>query len=518
MRFLPCLLATAAVATAQSPLTTTFAGGNGQSGNMFDVVATNAAGVTVRSFDVNLSVGTHDLEVYTLPSGSPYLADVNNAAAWTLVGSAAGVVSAGAGVATTLPICVETFVPAGTTQAFYVTISTTGIMNYTNGVTTGALFASNADLEFYEGAGLAYPFTANFNPRVWNGNIIYDVGNTVGAGCSFPTVEEYGIGCGDVASASFYEELDPVSMDLSGTILTGINTGAGYLIQSAPGAGGIAPGVSAVSIPLGDDDAQPAGTLGIEVGSNCWIALGTGNSLGFTPAVAEMLNNPATGVYSWTDLEPNATGSGLVFYEEDVATGDVTVTYDGVFGWGTTDPNTVQFKYNVNTGDFSIEWGILSLTNPENWLMGYSPAGASNDPGATDLSMTGTMPLITAAADSGPLALSSSTAVIGSNWDLTTSLIDAVSPIAITFIGDRSPVGVPLPVIGLDAPGCEANLATVLGSLTGVSAAGSTTVTVPVPNNAALIGALLSGQSLCLTLQNAANVLTSNGVEVSIGN
>mgnify|MGYP003633950064 FL=1 len=116
LKFLSIAVIGASLA-AQSPLTTTFASNNGQSGNMFDIVATNAAGITVKSFDVNVDAGTWDFEVYTLPSGTPYLPDVNNAAAWTLVGSAAGVVSNGLNIATPLPICVNTFVPAATTRS-----------------------------------------------------------------------------------------------------------------------------------------------------------------------------------------------------------------------------------------------------------------------------------------------------------------------------------------------------------------------------------------------------------------
>ena len=88
--------------------------------------------------------------------------------------------SNGSGVATLLPICVDLYVAPGTTQSFYVTHSDTNIVAYTNGTTTGSVYASNADLEFYEGSGHAYPFQANFNPRVWNGNIFYNVGNTSG--------------------------------------------------------------------------------------------------------------------------------------------------------------------------------------------------------------------------------------------------------------------------------------------------------------------------------------------------
>ncbi|MCK5942398.1 MAG: hypothetical protein KAI24_10545, partial [Planctomycetes bacterium] len=180
-------LSLTAAITAQSPLTTTFAGGNGQAGNMFDLVATNAAGVTIKNFDVNLDAGTWDLEVYKLTTPGPYLPSVTNPADWTLVCAVSSVVSAGPNVPTLLPLSVEEFIPSGATQSFYVTVTNGTAINYTNGTTTGALFASNADLEFYEGAGMSYPFGSNFNPRVFNGNIYYDVGNTAGPG-AFPCI------------------------------------------------------------------------------------------------------------------------------------------------------------------------------------------------------------------------------------------------------------------------------------------------------------------------------------------
>ena len=171
------------VLSAQSPLTTTYAGGNGQSGNMFDIKALNT--LTVDSFNVNLDAGTWNLEVYTLPANTQYLADVNNPAAWTLIASYNNVISNGPNVATPLPCGLNVTVNAGDFQAFYVTVTNGTSINYTNGTTTGALFTSNADMEFYEGSGLAYPFTANFNPRVWNGDINYTLGST-GGPCLIP--------------------------------------------------------------------------------------------------------------------------------------------------------------------------------------------------------------------------------------------------------------------------------------------------------------------------------------------
>ena len=86
-------VAAAALLPAQS-LTTTLTSNNGQAGNMFDVKA--LVGLTIDSFDVNLDAGTWDLEVYALPSNTPYLPDVNNAAAWgSPIASVTGVVSNG---------------------------------------------------------------------------------------------------------------------------------------------------------------------------------------------------------------------------------------------------------------------------------------------------------------------------------------------------------------------------------------------------------------------------------------
>ena len=41
-----------------------------------------------------------------------------------------------------------------------------------NGTAAGALYASNSDIEFYEGHGGPY-FNMTFVPRIWNGTIYY---------------------------------------------------------------------------------------------------------------------------------------------------------------------------------------------------------------------------------------------------------------------------------------------------------------------------------------------------------
>ena len=153
-------------------ITTTFAGGNGFNGNMFDMNAIND--ITVQDFDVHLDPGvTDDVEVY-FKTGS-YVGSETTPGDWTLIATAVGVSSAGANTPTPLGLSLGVDIDAGNTGAFYVTTVNGGGMAYTNGTTPGAVFVSDANLEFLEGAGKEYPFAATFEPRVFNGNIYYDV-------------------------------------------------------------------------------------------------------------------------------------------------------------------------------------------------------------------------------------------------------------------------------------------------------------------------------------------------------
>ncbi len=153
-------------------LTTTFAGGNGFDGNMFDVVALND--LTIESFDVNLDTGiTDDVEVWY--KMGTFVGSESTPADWTLLGTT-NVTSAGDGIPTPLNMNLGFSITAGDTVAFYVT-TLNGGMNYTNGTALGNLFASDANLEFYEGNGGGY-FNVTFSPRVFNGNIHYTTGGS----------------------------------------------------------------------------------------------------------------------------------------------------------------------------------------------------------------------------------------------------------------------------------------------------------------------------------------------------
>jgi hypothetical protein len=73
-------------------LTTEFAGGNGQDGNMFDVVV-GSNPLTITGFDLYLSSGTMTIEVYA--KNGTWVGSENNPLAWTLVSSVPNVVGPG---------------------------------------------------------------------------------------------------------------------------------------------------------------------------------------------------------------------------------------------------------------------------------------------------------------------------------------------------------------------------------------------------------------------------------------
>ena len=168
-------LAFAFGANAQAAvLTTTFAGGNGQNGNMFDVV-TNANALTVTGLDLNLNAGTYTIEVYK--KAGTWVGSQSNASAWTLVDSASvtslggqtffNVADFGLGALGTTGLYITSVAPVGT-----------GVLSYTNGSAVGNVFSQNADLAILEGAGKQYAFADTFTPRIWNGSIYYQVDAT----------------------------------------------------------------------------------------------------------------------------------------------------------------------------------------------------------------------------------------------------------------------------------------------------------------------------------------------------
>jgi len=159
--------------TYTNTLVTYYASNNGQRGTMFDVTATNTA--TVNCFSANLYAGTTGYyEIYYKPG--TYQGSESNAAAWTLVGSAAGVTSLGNNVGTPLPIAVNITIPAGQTYAFYITNDFGAGVSYTDGISATNPLGNDANLSITGGVGKSYPFGLTFTYREFNGEINYTPG------------------------------------------------------------------------------------------------------------------------------------------------------------------------------------------------------------------------------------------------------------------------------------------------------------------------------------------------------
>jgi hypothetical protein len=319
------------------------------------------------------------------------------------------------------------------------------------------------DLAFDPGTGKCFfagnPTGAILSTVNTNTGVVTTIGPTTGMSGAYSIafdrrvcaqVGHQGNGC-VTAFASFYEVQAPFTQDLSGMQVVGTFTGSGYLVTTVPGPGFSPPGGLA-PLTIGDDASLPVGTLGMWVGSNGWLALGPGNTTAPVPSVTTFLNQPSPQLCAWTDLDPSSTAGGQVYYDEP-SPGVGRATWAGVFGKGTTGPNSIQIIWDLNTRNWSIEFGALSLANPQFWLTGYSPGGPSADPGPSDISTFGGSPLTLALADTLPLTLTSVGRPIQGAaavpFNLVTTNIDPATILHFGILGLQSPN---LPLSGLGLP------------------------------------------------------------------
>ena len=147
-------------------LTTTFAGGNGSTGNMFDITAYST--ITIDSFYTNVS-STGTMEVWYRPG--TYIGYTSTQAGWTLLGSA-NVVNPGTNIPALLPVG-GLEIPAGETYGIYVTF-VTGSVAYTNGNGTNQVYEDN-NMKLEGAYGGSY-FNLTNTPRIWNGTVFYTAG------------------------------------------------------------------------------------------------------------------------------------------------------------------------------------------------------------------------------------------------------------------------------------------------------------------------------------------------------
>lgn len=536
LRTLAIAAALSAAALAQSPLTTTYIGGNGLGAGAtiyFDVVV--AAPLTFTQFDINSSSAANTSgSIDVRWCNGSYVGNDTNAAAWTLGGSGPAI-AAGANLPT--PVIVSPFsLPPGN-YGMAITFNTLG-MNYTNGNGTNVpgsgtnqTFA-NSELTLLAGASSGgAPGTAICcQPRVFNGSLYYTVG---GGGGTVAQRTNYGAGCYRRAASLYENFTTSAAFDLANTGISFLATGTGYLVL--PGITQyVPPTAAATALTLGDDTettialpspfAYPGGTTSsLAVCSNGFVSVATGNGTGFTPAVATHLSAPQTAWRHWHDYNPAAAGSGQV-KREDVG-GVVYVTWDGVYDYGGTAPtsaNTFQFQFELATGNVHLVFQTIS-TGGNGRLVGYSPGGPSLDLGNTDLSVALPTGITLGAADQQALALAASARpLIGTTINLVTSNATGTN-LGVNFLGfGQFPApGIDLGVLG--APGCSAlvDAGTAVGNLIGNVPAPGISLSVPfaLPNATSILGVTVYSQSLWLdATQNSFGATTSNGVALVVGN
>ena len=150
---------------------TTFAGGSGQCGNMFDVFAYQD--LTIVDMDIHILDEEEVVEVYGISSS--FVGHESEPHDWTqlCIGTVQGL---GFEQRTPLPSkCLSSVhVHAGDTVGFYVTVNRSKMAyTFVQGMALNDVYASNVHMQILLGVGKAYPFAYTFNPRLWNGVIKY---------------------------------------------------------------------------------------------------------------------------------------------------------------------------------------------------------------------------------------------------------------------------------------------------------------------------------------------------------
>ena len=147
-------------------LTTTFAGGNGQAGNMIEILASK--NIVVTSFDIH-TFSTGSVHAYVYVKEGSYVGFESDPDAWTKI---ADTVIVGLGSPNPTRIPAKDVTPlatsAGETYSFYITLDEPSI-RYTN----GQVMVEDSSIKIVRSNGNKYPFGVSYPDRIWNGIVNY---------------------------------------------------------------------------------------------------------------------------------------------------------------------------------------------------------------------------------------------------------------------------------------------------------------------------------------------------------
>ena len=488
---------------------TTYANNNGGAVGgavYFDLNVTNPAGITLNGLSVNVT-GSGSVDLFTVAGTS--VGNETNIGAWTL--SSSGTITGGvAGAPTSAVGFAPVQLPFGT---YGLAIRANGVShNYTNGTGANQTYTT-ADWVLQAGEASNTAFTAPlFNPRVVNATLCW----TVGATGTIAVRSNYGNSC-YACKASIYDNRAAATTALNGVNLMFVASAGGFVV--IPGGSYTAPSGAATALALTDDsEVTQVGANGTyQVCSNGFISIGGSNGIGFTPTVTTLLNNAFKGFYTWHDFNPGIVGSGQVKYEN--VSGVDVFTWDGVWDFGgasVANANTMQWRFDASG---SAQLSIVAMSGLGNgFLVGYSPAGASADPGNTDLTTLTSVTLC--ANDANGLSLDASARPLsGTSINLNTGNVPAATTLSAVVMNFSAVIpGVELSGQGM--PNCYQNVA-LLGMVTlGVNIGNAPwSQAFFIPPSPIYIGMSVFGQSAALVPgANPFGAISSNGLRLTVGN
>jgi len=369
------------------------------------------------------------------------------------------------------------------------------------------------------GPGVYYIRVGGFASQTGNFTLNVNGPSVVG---TLATNTALGTGCIQ-SFASFYENFAAGTLDLGGTSFSMLPSGQGYLVL--PGITSyVAPSGTATSLTLTDDSETtvtlsspfpyPGGTTSsLTVCSNGYVSVASGNGTGFAPVVNTFLNAPQTGWWSWHDFNPLA--GGAVKFEE--IGGIAYITWDNVrnfAGTTTADDSTFQLQFDTASGIVHFAYQTMTATG-NGFLVGYSPGGASNNPGSRDISATLPGTFATADADVLPLSVTgASRPVTGTSWNLNVNNMPPAALIGIDIFGFTDPGVNDLFFLGM--PGCP--LRSALDVMIGWINTGSHTYSLPIPANPTLVGVhVFTTSAMLLPSANPFGAITANGIDGMVG-
>ncbi len=244
-------------------LTTLFAAGNGGAlggAVYFDVNVLND--ITLTGLYVHTAeTGAFTADIYTIVGGT-YVGNQTNAGAWTLLGTVSGTAQ-GLGTPSEGTFGSSIALSGGTNYAMAVVMDASHGHDYTNGNGSNQ-FYSNGDVEISLGSATNVPFTGSvFNPRIFNGGVIYEA--LISGGPQDALLECSDIGQVGISITAFDAAGNSVSCN---TLVTVQDTTAPIIVcDGEPIAGDFLEEFEGASIPAGWTTEILAGTADWQFGS-----------------------------------------------------------------------------------------------------------------------------------------------------------------------------------------------------------------------------------------------------------